>query len=210
MIFGLTGGIASGKSTVTKMFRDEGVPMIDADLVAREVVAPGSTGLYMVREAFGDDVLQADGTLNRPKLGAIVFSNPEKRRVLDGIFGPLIERILAQRSGELQKVYSLVGVDAAILFEKGLHTRYKPVVVVAVSEEIQLTRLMVRDGFTKEEAQARIKSQLPLEQKVAQADFVIWNNEGVEALKDRFQEILQGLRSVESQLPNVTLAQERP
>lgn len=197
MIFGLTGGIASGKSTVTNLFRaEEGVSIVDADKVAREIVAPGTRGLEMVVAAFGPDILQKDGHLDRPKLGAIVFADPTKRRLLDGILGLLIEQVIAERTTLLQRKYPLVGVDAALIFEKGLDKQYKPVVVVAVDEEIQIARVMERDNFTREEAQARIKAQLPLAEKVARADFVIWNNEGLPELEAKVKKVLEQLKAL--------------
>lgn len=193
MVFGLTGGIASGKSTVTRLFREEGVPMVDADEVAREVVAPGSPGLRLLQDAFGP-VLNPDGTLDRPRLAAIAFTNREKRALLDQILQPLILDVIEQQVRRLEENFSLVGVDAPLLIEKGLQTKFTPVVVVAADPKVQLQRLMARDGFNEAEARARLSSQLPLEEKLKVASFVIWNNEGYPELNRRALEVLAELR----------------
>lgn len=196
MAFGLTGGIASGKSTVTRLFREEGVPMVDADEVAREVVSRGASGLKLLVEAFGPSILADDGSLDRPKLGALVFVDKQKRALLDDILGPLISGVVAHRVESFSKDYGLVGVDAALLIEKGLHGRYNPVVVVAASEEAQVARLMARDGFNEAEARARLAAQLPLAEKLKAADFTIWNNEGLVELNRQALEVLAQLRKL--------------
>lgn len=175
-IFGLTGGIASGKSTVTKLFREEGIPMVDADEVSHDVVAPGRPALRMLVRAFGDQILLPDGSLDRPKLGSIVFLDSSQRRLLDNILqGTILDEIRSRTRG-FAKSNPLVGLDAALIIERGHQDEYRPLVVVAVSIEVQLKRIQERDGFTEAEARARISSQLPMEEKVKLADYVIWNN----------------------------------
>jgi dephospho-CoA kinase len=175
-VFGLTGGIASGKSTVTKLFRQDGIPMVDADEVARSVVAPGMPALRLLVSAFGDQILLPDGSLDRPKLGSMVFLDSQKRSVLDNIVQGILSDELKSQLKSLVERHPLVGLDAALIIEKGHQDKYRPLVVVAVSEEIQLRRIQERDGFTEEEARARLSAQIPMEEKVKFADHVIWNN----------------------------------
>jgi dephospho-CoA kinase len=188
-VVGLTGGIASGKSTVANMFSELGVPVVDADQVAREVVAPGSEGLEAVVAEFGAEVLGADGALDRKKLGALVFSDSARRRALEAITHPRI----AQRSGELlarateHAPYALY--EAALLVEKGLHRSLAALVVVAAPPELQVARVRARDGLSEEEARARIATQLPLAEKAEVADHVIWNEGDLVALKARVQDV---------------------
>jgi dephospho-CoA kinase len=175
-IFGLTGGIACGKSVVSQVFSAQGVPMVDADVVARAIVAPGTQALSLLVSQFGEEILLPDGSLDRPTLGAIVFADPKKRASLDRILLRYLQDEIKVRLREASEHYPLVGFEAPLLVERGYHNEYRPVVVVASAPEVQLKRLMERDGFTEAEAQARIDSQLPLNEKVAVADYVIWNN----------------------------------
>ena len=183
LVFGLTGGIASGKSTVSNLLREQGVGIVDGDVIAREVVEPGSPGLSEVIAAFGPKYLELDGTLARKKLGRLVFANPEKLALFDHILGPYVDARLKKRVEEESLRSGLVCVDSAILIEKGMHERYRPLVVVACSREEQVGRVMVRDGLSKEEAEARVNSQLPLLDKVRVADYVIWNDRPRERLR---------------------------
>ena len=175
-VFGLTGGIASGKSTITKLFRNDGVPMVDADEVAHAIVAPGQPALRMLVSAFGDQILLPDGSLDRPKLGSIVFLDPHKRGTLDNIVQGILKDEIKSQLKKLTESNPLVGLDAALIVERGHQDEYRPLVVVAVSTEVQLKRIQERDGFTEQEARARISAQLPMEEKVKFADHVIWNN----------------------------------
>ncbi|NLY95561.1 MAG: dephospho-CoA kinase [Myxococcales bacterium] len=184
-VLGLTGGIACGKSTVAKLFREHGVEIVDADQVARDVVAKGTPGLAAIVEAFGDEVLLPDGTLDRKKLGAIVFADPEKRKQLEAITHPLIAREGMRQLMELQKSgapYLLY--EAALLVEGGTYKNFPGLIVVTSSPEVQLRRLMARDASTEEEARARIASQLPLREKEALADIVIRNDGDLHALRE--------------------------
>ncbi|MFO0588311.1 MAG: dephospho-CoA kinase [Polyangiaceae bacterium] len=173
-VFGLTGGLASGKSTVGRMFRARGVPVIDADLLAREVVERGSEGLAAVVAAFGEQILAPDGTMDRAKVAELVFQDPARRRTLNGILHPRIGALSAQRMTELAAAgHELACYEAALLVENRLVEMFRPLVVVAVPEAVQIERAMTRDGATEEQAKARIASQLPLAEKVAVADIVI-------------------------------------
>lgn len=175
-VFGLTGGIACGKSLVSGVFVAQGVPMVDADVVARDIVAPGTHALALLVSQFGQGILLPDGSLDRPTLGAIVFADPKKRSILDHTLRRYLQDEIRNRIRVASERNPLVGFEAPLLIERGYHSEYRPLVVVAVSPEIQLQRLMERDDFTREEAQARIDSQLPIEEKVKLADYVLWNN----------------------------------
>lgn len=172
--FGLTGGIACGKSTVSKTFRANGIPMVDADEVARQVVAIGTLGLTQLIETFGKEYHQDDGTLNRAKLGQLVFSDKEALAILNGIMGPLIH---SESSAQLKKFHDeghdIVGFDAALICENGNADKYRPLVVVSCPKYMQLERLMSRNNLTEPDALARINAQFTSEQREALADFVI-------------------------------------
>jgi dephospho-CoA kinase len=175
-VFGLTGGIASGKSTVSARFRARGVPIVDADELAREVVAPGTEGLAAVVAAFGPGVLGADGALDRKALAALVFGDEAKRKQLNAIVHPRIGAASAAKLAALGAGgAALVCYDAALLVENGLGDAFRPLVVVAAPENVQIARIMKRDGATEDEARARIRAQRPLAEKVAVADVVIDN-----------------------------------
>lgn len=183
LIFGLTGGIASGKSTVSAIFAREGVAVVDADSVSRDVVEPGTEGHAKLVEEFGPDVVTPDGRIGRDRLGALVFRDKEKMGRLTGIVLPLI----IARSEELIRAAALtrsfVCFDAATLVETGAHANYKPLVVVYAKKSVQLQRLMERNSLSKEEAERRISSQLPTEEKIAVADHVIENSGTLEELE---------------------------
>ena len=172
--FGLTGGIASGKSTVTRTFRAHNIPMVDADIVAREVVAPDTTGLRMIIETFGSEYLLPDGTLNRSTLASLVFNDANAMKELNHIMIPIIE---IESNNKIDLFHyegnKIVGYDAALLVENGNYKKYQPLIVVHCQPEMQLARLMSRNSLTEAEAMARISAQLPTEEKIKVADFVI-------------------------------------
>ena len=195
VLFGLTGGLASGKSSVAAIFRARGVPVIDADRLAREVVAPGSAGLAAVVEAFGPGVLSADGTLDRAAVAARVFADPAERARLNAILHPRIGALTAERAAALAAAGEpLACYEAALLVENGLADAFRPLVVVAVPEEVQVTRAMARDGATEAEARARIAAQMPLQAKVAVADYVIDTSGERAATERRADEVLADIR----------------
>jgi dephospho-CoA kinase len=176
MLVGLTGGIACGKSTVARMFTERGAILVDADAIARDVVRAGTEGFDAVVEAFGPDVLAPEGGLDRAALGSTVFGDDAARRRLEAILHPLI----ASESGRrLQAAFAegapLVVYDAALLFESGRSEHFRPVVVVSAPPDVQLRRLMARDGLDEPSARARIDAQMPVAEKVARADHVIDN-----------------------------------
>ena len=196
---GLTGGIASGKSTVTRMFGELGIPCVDADQIAREVMEPGTDGLRAVVEAFGEEVVSADGSLDRKKLGALVFANPGLRDRLNAIVHPLIRERSAERLVELaQPGAPYVLYDAALLVENNLHQTFDALVVVRSSPEIQRQRLRERDGLSDEEIDQRLAAQMPEDEKAQAADYTIDNSGTLDetraqvvavdaALRQRFQ-----------------------
>ncbi|MER7928271.1 MULTISPECIES: dephospho-CoA kinase [unclassified Streptomyces] len=185
---GLTGGIGAGKSEVSRLLVSHGGVLIDADRIAREVVAPGTPGLTAVVEAFGEDVLGPDGSLDRPKLGSIVFADPEKLAVLNAIVHPLVGR----RSRELETAAaedSVVIHDVPLLAENGLAALYDLVIVVDASPETQLDRLVRLRGMTEDDARARMAAQATREKRLAVADIVIDNDVPLEALERRVQDV---------------------
>lgn len=192
-VFGLTGGIASGKSTVAAVFRAEGVPVIDADEVAREVVMPGEPALAAIVEAFGNEILLADGTLDRKRLGAVVFEDDAKRARLNAIVHPAIAQRSAAHFARLSNE-PLVCYDAALIVERGLAAGFRPLVVVAAPRALQRVRLMARDGITEAEADARLDAQAPVEAKIAAADIVVHNDADVSALQTRARAALEEVR----------------
>jgi|688.fasta_scaffold658226_1 dephospho-CoA kinase len=189
-IIGLTGGIASGKSTASARFAELGVPVVDADELAREVVERGSEGLAEVVRVFGADVLDREGALDRKKLGTLVFEDPALRRKLEEITHPRIAALSTQRMAAIAASDVPYGLyEAALLVEKGTHRAMNGLVVVAASPEIQLGRVMKRDGLDETAARARLASQMPLEQKLAAATWIIWNDGDLEALRARVDEV---------------------
>ncbi|MSP25967.1 MAG: dephospho-CoA kinase [Myxococcales bacterium] len=176
VVFGLTGGIASGKSTVAARFRERGVPVIDADEVARAVVGVGTEGLESVVGAFGAELLRPDGSLDRPKLGALVFQDEAQRLRLESLVNPLIAAEAARRITQLERDgHALICYDAALLVERGLADSFRPLVVVSLPAATQRERLMRRDRLTEDEADQRLRTQLPLAERLKQADHVLDN-----------------------------------
>ncbi len=189
---GLTGGVAAGKSTVSAMLTDLGAVVIDADLLAREVVAPGSEGLAAVVAAFGPGVLTADGELDRPSLGALVFAEPDARRRLEAIVHPLVRA----RAAELEagaEPDTVVVHDIPLLVETGQAESFDVVVVVDAPEDVQLRRLVEQRGMTTRDARARIAAQAGRAERLAVATYVIDNTGSYEDLRDRVAEVFAEL-----------------
>jgi len=185
----LTGGIATGKSFCLRRFAQLGAPTIDADVLAREVVVPGSPGLAAVVAQFGPAVLQADGSLNRPALASIVFADPKRRAGLEAIIHPLVYAAIARWFEALPPPATLGIADIPLLFETGRAAEFDRVVVASCPPAIQLSRLMARDGLTMADARQRIGSQTPLVEKVRQADVVIETGGSVEETARRVDEV---------------------
>ncbi|WP_242145543.1 MULTISPECIES: dephospho-CoA kinase [unclassified Bacillus cereus group] len=192
VVIGLTGGIASGKSTVSQMLRECNIPVIDADIVAREVVEQGKPAYNKIVEVFGKEILQEDGELNRQKLGSIVFHNEEKRMQLNGIAHPAVRKEMnEQKDRYINEGVQAVVLDIPLLFEGKLTNLVDHVLVVAVSPRVQLERLMKRNGFSEEEAKARIHSQMPLAEKITLGDKVIYNDGTIAETKGQLERILK-------------------
>lgn len=185
MKIGLTGGIATGKSTVAAMLVERGALLVDADQVAREVVMPGEPALEAVASTFGQAVIHTDGTLNRKALGEIVFNNRERLMQLESILHPAIRNRMQQRikQYEEQDPRQLIVADVPLLYETDQQELYEGVMVVYVPQQLQLTRLMERNGLAQEEALRRIGLQMDIEQKRSRADWVINNSGSLEETK---------------------------
>lgn len=184
MIIGLTGGIASGKSTVSKVLKDLGAYIIDADIIARKVVVKGRKAYNKIVQSFGEEILLENGELNRKKLGDIVFSDKDKLDLLNRITHPeIISGIDEEISSVKANGYTVIVLDAAILLELGLQNMVDSVWLVIVSQETQVKRLMERDKLTVEEAKSRINSQLKNEEKIKYANQIINNEKSIEEVK---------------------------
>jgi len=195
-LFGLTGGIASGKSTVAARLRALGVPVIDADQLAREVVAPGTDGLREIVDQFGAGVIGASGALDRKALAKLVFADESARRKLNAITHPRI----AARARELAEALAGTGeplacYEAALIVENGLTDALRPLVVCSCPEEVQAARLCARDGASEDEALARIRAQKPLREKVAVADHVIDTSGSLEGTVKQTDDVLRAIRA---------------
>lgn len=189
---GLTGGIASGKSTVSRIFAELGAIIIDSDLLAREVVAPGTDGLDEVVKAFGEEVLTATGEMDRAKVGAIVFADPSRRKVLEQIIHPRVFQRALEIDGSAGE-HDVVINDIPLLVETNQADRFDAVVVVDVPTELQVDR-MVRDrGMSVEEAEGRIAAQATREQRLAVATYVVENTGSLEDLRKRVEQVWEQL-----------------
>lgn len=176
IVFGLTGGIGSGKSSVARRLRQRGVPLIDADELARAVVEPGSPALARIFATFGAELARADGTLDRARLGARVFGNESERRALNAIVHPAVRAAARERFAEIgRNGAALSGYEVPLLYEVGLDHELSPVIVVTAPLAARLERIQLRDGLSEAEARARVEAQMPLEEKARRADYVIDN-----------------------------------
>lgn len=196
MLAGLTGGIASGKSTVAGMFREHGVPVVDADAIVHELLAPGGAAVEPVAGAFGSDVLSADGGVDRARLAERVFRDPEARAQLESVVHPLVfeESLLRLEEAANRTGADIVLYDAALLVETGRHESFQRVVVVTVPEEVQIARLKARDGISEEQARRRLRAQMALADKAAVADYVIDNGGSWSRTRQEVRRVLEFLR----------------
>ncbi len=192
MRVGLTGGIASGKSTVSAILSELGATVVDADAIAREVVARGTPGLAAVVEAFGEGVLTPSGEMDRAAVGALVFADPERRRVLEGIIHPLV-RARAQELEEAAGPGAIVVHDIPLLVETGQADRFDAVIVIDVPEDLQVARMSADRGMTEAEARARIAAQASREARRAVATYVIENTGTREHLRRQVETVLSEL-----------------
>lgn len=194
---GLTGGISTGKSTVARILRHVGIPVIDADELAKEVVKAGTKGYEEVVKAFGADAVQPNGELDRKKIGAQVFADKNKLSQLESIIHPKVRALTLQKKEELERAgAALAFYDVPLLFEKKMEDLFNQIVVVSCRSDIQKKRMIERDGFSEEEAQRRIASQLPLEQKIKSAHFTLENNGTVQDLELKVNELVSKLRKL--------------
>ncbi|KAJ3774287.1 CoaE-domain-containing protein [Lentinula raphanica] len=195
LVIGLTGGIATGKSTVSKLLKERHVPVIDADVLARQVVEPGTSGLAKIVKTFGDNVLLPNGTLDRKALGAIIFKDEQKRKQLNAIVHPAVRR--AMFWGVIKCWLAGHGVcvlDVPLLIEGPLWKLVYKVVLVYCPPDIQLQRLMLRDNSNKDDALSRLNSQIPIDDKLKYADDRIDNAGGIEELKAKVDEFVERLK----------------
>lgn len=200
LTIGLTGGIATGKSTVSALVRQAGFPIVDADIVAREVVEPGTPTLEKIKLAFGPGIID-NGVLDRRKLGQIVFEDGAQLKKLNDIMQPAISSAMADKINfwRLQNVPILV-LDVPLLFERDYdkNKSVDKIIVVTASEEVQLSRLENRDQLSNMEARNRVKAQLPMSQKIARADYVIDNNGRIEELQEQVTVLIKKIKEIAS------------
>lgn len=190
-IVGLTGGIASGKSTVSNLFKSNDIPVVDADVVAREALKKGSGGWKKVFEAFGEEILLDNGEVNRPRLGQIVFADPDKRQFLNRLLAPYISSGIFWEVVKLwSKGYKVIVLDVPLLFEAKIDKFTKPIIVVWVDPETQIQRLLARDNSSEEDGRNRVNAQMPLDVKRSKADIVIDNTGSLDDLNEQFQNVL--------------------
>jgi dephospho-CoA kinase len=189
LLVGLTGGIGSGKSTAARMLRDLGAVVFDADMLAREAVAPGTEGHRAVVERFGADVLAPGGELDREALAAVVFADPAARRDLEAIVHPEVRRLFAEGSEAYRDSDRVVVLSAPLLVETGMHSAFEVLVVMAVPVRVQVERLMRDRGMSEEEIRARMEAQAPFEDKAAVADILLDNEGSPEDLKRQVDRI---------------------
>ncbi len=198
LLLGVTGGIASGKSTVAEMLEELGAPMIDLDVIARQVVEPGKPAFDEIVDYFGKQVLQEDGYIDRKKLSGIVFSDPEKRKKLESLTHPRIMEEMARQVNEIAERApgSIIQVVVPLLIELNLQYVFHKILVVHIPPEMQIDRLAERDGISKEEAANILKAQLPIDEKVGYADFVIHNDKTPEETRKQVEELWETLKGL--------------
>jgi dephospho-CoA kinase len=198
LIVGLTGGVASGKTTVSRVLKEEGAYIIDADQMARELVRPHTPAWRKLVRAFGKDILREDGSLHRKKLADKVFTNLRQRKLLNQILHPRIRKEMERRAKEIgqKDPEAVVVIDAPLLVELGDHRKMDKLIVVTSTQTQQIERLKERDGISSEEALRIFSSQMPVEDKVKLADFVIRNEGSLQETKKKTREVYKELKKV--------------
>ena len=204
LLVGLTGGIGSGKSLAASFFKELGAHIIDADQLSRDLVHPGQTALKEIVNYFGKNILDPTGNLDRGKLAKIVFQDPGKKSILEGILHPKIFKKEQEVFIEIctKDPFAIVIIDAALLIESGNYKHVNKVIVVRSSEESQIQRILSRNAVSFDEAVARIKNQMSLEEKIKYADFILDNNMQQEDLKHEVQELFPQLLNISKKLVN--------
>lgn len=204
LVVGLTGGVASGKSLVSQVWSKEGAYIIDADQIAKELVKPNLPAWKEIVDKFGMEILNGRGSINRKLLASIIFSNKEKRELLNRILHPKIKEEIQRRLKEisLKDPRAIVVIDAPLLIEVGDYREMDRVVLVISSQKHQMERLELRDGLKKEEAQRIIDAQKPLSEKLKLADFIISNEGSMEEVKRKAKEVFKELKVIASQKEN--------
>jgi len=202
LLLGVTGGIATGKTTVVRMLEELGAPVIDFDLLAREVVEPGKPAWKDIVGYFGKGILLKDGRLDRDKLSGIVFQDAEKRKTLESFTHP---RIYEASHRQVKKILekapnAVIQLDIPLLIEQNLQHMVHKVLVVYIPREKQIARLIERDGMSREEAVDRLRAQLPIDEKLGKADFVINNENTLEETKKQVEDLWQTLNNMQRQL----------
>ncbi len=207
LIVGLTGGIATGKSSVATVFEKLGAKIIDADSICRDLVHPGSAAWQEIVEAFGESVLTSNRNINRKKLGEIIFRDSEKKELLNSILHPKIINEEKRRVNLIRKEepHAIVAINAALLVESGNYKEVDLVVVVTSSEESMINRMVKRDKISKEEALLRIKAQMPAGEKIKYADYVIENNGTMTELRKKAVNLFEELKNAETLKPEYSI-----
>jgi dephospho-CoA kinase len=194
--YGLTGGIASGKSSVSQILKGEGIAVVDADLIARQVVEAGTSGLKAVVAQFGAGVLHPDGSLDRKKLGQHVFGSPEKLLLLESILHPLVKQeTLKQRQGYHSEGRAFSFYDVPLLFEKRMQNEFDGILVVTAPDDLQRQRMKIRDHLSDAEIELRLRAQLPLSEKIKQATWVIENTGSLQELRAATLQVIAQIQS---------------
>ena len=196
LIVGLTGGVASGKTTVSEVLREEGATLIDADQIARELVQPQTPAWQEVVRSFGNEILNRDGSIDRQKLASLIFSNSRQRNRLNRILHPRIKEEIGRRLKDIQQKDpdAIVVIDIPLLIETGGHRETDKVIVVVCTEAQQIERLRKRNQLSKEQAQAMLSSQMPLEEKTTLADYVICSEGSLEETRQKARNVFQELK----------------
>jgi len=195
IIAGLTGGIASGKSTVSGIFREAGAGIIDADQIAHEVVQKGKPAWEKIKDHFGDTILLSDGNINRTLLGKIIFHEPDQKKILNRIVHPFVFQKMDAEIARLESRIpdAVVILDVPLLIETNMHRKLSEVILVYIPESLQLERLMARDGIPRIDAEARIRSQMPIDEKKQYATILIDNSRHIDKTREKVLDVLQVL-----------------
>ena len=193
-VYGLTGGIGAGKSTVANMFQESGIPVVLADDVGREVASKGSDGLAEIVRSFGPDVLDSNGELDRRRLGTLIFNDPDRRRELEAILHPRVRDQSRELFSQLEQAGNQIVVyESALLYETQRHTEMRGVILVTASEEQRIARVRSRDGSEEEAVRQRIKAQMDDEEKRGLPDYIIENNGDLQVLRREVDSLIEQL-----------------